>query len=131
MRKHVTPFTGTWKLNVAQSQFGSAPPPQSETITWAPDGTGTVEGIDAQGKPFHWSIPWSGGKEVPLDGIENGVSISTIRGPVLDAQTKMAGKTVTTVHAVVSPDGRTLTVTLDAIDEQGRPTQGVAIYERQ
>jgi hypothetical protein len=79
---------------------------------------------------FFKRLPW-GGKEVPIDGIENGVSISTIRGHVLDAQTKIGGKTVTTVHAVVSPDGRTLTVTLDAIDEQGRPTQGVAIYERQ
>ena len=43
---HTNPFTETWKLNIAKSKFTSGPAPQSTTVTMAPDGTFTMEGID-------------------------------------------------------------------------------------
>jgi hypothetical protein len=63
---HVTAFTGTWKINVAKSTFSPGPPPKSQTVTFAPSGKCTVEGLDAEGKSFGWSFPRSGGAMVPI-----------------------------------------------------------------
>ncbi len=71
---HVTAFTGTWKLNGAKSTFNPGPAPKSVTVTNAPDGTFQVESVDGQGKTMKWSHAWSGGAEVPIDGIENATS---------------------------------------------------------
>lgn len=79
---HTNAFTGTWKLDVAKSQFSPGPPPQSVTVTVAPDGAFAVEGIDAQGKPIKFSHAWSGGKEVPVSGagIDNETVITKVHG---------------------------------------------------
>jgi hypothetical protein len=53
-------------------------------FTVAPDGTFTVEGVDSQGKPIQWSHPWSGGKEVPINGIENATMLTKVHGRRLD-----------------------------------------------
>lgn len=128
---HTNAFTGTWKLNVAKSKFSPGPAPQSSMVTMAPDGTFTMEGVDSQGKPFKLSHPWSVNKEVPVDGIENATIITKLQGRTMDDTMKSGGKTVQTVHAVLSPDRRTSTATIDATDEQGRHIHNVVIYEKQ
>jgi hypothetical protein len=129
---HTTAFTGTWKLNVAKSTFNPGPAPQSVTVTNAPDGTFTAESVEAQGKPIQWSHAWSGGAEVPIDGIENATILSKVRGHTLDETMKIGGKTAETVHAVVSPNGRTMTTTIDATtDHQGGSMHNVLILEKQ
>jgi hypothetical protein len=128
---HSTPFTGTWKMNLAKSKFSPGPPPQSQTVTIAPDGTFTVERVDAQGKSYKTSHPWSGGAEVPVEGVENETMISKIQGHTADDTWKIRGKTIQTVHAVVSPDGRTITATIQATDNQGRPVHNVVILDKQ
>src|SRR4051812_16985770 len=89
--QHITLFTGIWKLNVAKSKFHPGTAPQSVTITVAPDGTFTVEGVDSQGKPMQWSHPWSGGKEVPIHGIENATMLTKVQGRMLDDAMKIGG----------------------------------------
>src|SRR5947209_17351512 len=81
---HTNAFTGTWKLNVAKSKFSQGPGPQSVTVTIAPDGTFTLDGVSPQGKPIKWSHPWSVEKEVPVDGIENGTIITKLQGHMAD-----------------------------------------------
>jgi hypothetical protein len=131
--EHTNAFTGTWKLNVAKSKISPGPLPQSITITFAPDGTTTLEIVNDKGKTYHRSFPWSGGKEVPFtgEGVENTVMISSIQGRTKDNILKTNGKVVLTSRDVVSPDGRTLTMTFDTTDEQGRSVHGVEVYEKQ
>jgi hypothetical protein len=129
---HTTAFTGTWKLNGAKSTFNPGPAPKSVTVTNAPDGTFKAQSVDAQGKAIKWSHAWSGGAEVPIDGIENATILSKVRGHTLDETMKIGGKTAETVHAVVSPNGRTMTTTIDATtDHQGGPMHNVLTLEKQ
>jgi hypothetical protein len=128
---HTNAFTGTWKLNVAKSKFNPGPPPQSVTVTSTPDGTFSVEEVDGQGKPVKFSHPWSGGKEVPVNGIENATWISNVRSRTIDDTMKVGGKTVEKVHVVLSPDGKTVTATIDETDPNGQRVHNVEVYEKQ
>jgi hypothetical protein len=129
---HTNAFTGVWKLNGAKSTFNPGPAPKSVTVTNAPDGKFTAESVGAQGKPIKWSYAWSGGAEVPIDGIENATMLSKVRGHTLDATVKIGGKTAETVQALVSPNGRTMTTTIGATtDHPGGPMHNVLILEKQ
>ena len=49
-------WVGTWKLNAAQSTFGSAAVTRAQTLKFEATPAGitlTSEGTDAQGKPMH------------------------------------------------------------------------------
>jgi hypothetical protein len=129
---HITPFTGTWKMNGAKSKFSPGPAPKTITVTNAPDGTFTAESLDDQGRRTQWSHRWSGGTEVDINGIENATMISKVRGHTVDETIKIAGKTVETVHAVVSPNGRNMTTTIDGTkDYRGQPMHDVLFLEKQ
>jgi hypothetical protein len=131
---HTNAFTGTWKLNVAKSQFNPGPAPQSITATLAPDGTFTLEFVDDKGKSHKSSHPWSGGKEIPLTndmGMENLTITSKIQGHTWDDTWKVKGRIVETVHIVLAPDGKTYTATVNTTDEQGRPVHNVMLCEKQ
>jgi len=127
---HTNAFTGTWKLNVEKSKF-IGPAPQSATVTIAPDGSFTFEGVDQKGQPHKWSHAWSVDKEVPVDGIDNGTIMTKLQGHTADDVMKIGGKTVQKVHAVLSPDGKTITATIDATDPQGRSVHNVEVYDKQ
>jgi hypothetical protein len=128
---HSNGFTGTWKLNVAKSQFRPGPGPRRETVTAIPGGRTTMEGMDADGKAYKVSYPRSDGKEVPFDGIESATITETIAGNTIDQTMKVGGKVVSRHHGLLSKDGRTATFTVTATDEQGRPVQNVYVYEKQ
>jgi hypothetical protein len=124
-------FTGTWKLNVAKSHFDPGPPPHSEAVTMAPDGTFTVEAVSAEGKAIKWSHPWSGGKEVPVSGIEKATVITKVQGRTIDDTMKISGKIMQTAHVVLSPDGKTCTTTGTGTNAQGHPVHNVEIFDKQ
>jgi hypothetical protein len=128
---HTNAFTGTWKLNAAQSQYQPGPGPQSATVTMAPDGRFALKAVDPQGRPGQYSYTWSVGKEVPVEGIAEATVSTELRGHTADRTMKIADKIVQTAHAVVSPDGRTMTVTVNVPDTQGHPAQIVEIYDKQ
>jgi hypothetical protein len=43
---------------------------------------------------------------------------------------KQEGKTVRTLHRVLSPDGRTMTVMMEGTDAQDRPVHHVEAFEK-
>ncbi|MBV9037918.1 MAG: hypothetical protein JO182_25735 [Acidobacteriaceae bacterium] len=135
--QHITPFTGTWKVNLAKSKYSPGPPPRNApTVSWAPDGTFMMEQVDDKGQTHKWTHPWSDGKEVPvqeipMEGTQNDTVLSKYRDHTLDEMYKEGGKTVMTVHAVISPDGRTETATIHSTDEKGRPVHNIVICEKQ
>ncbi len=122
-------FTGTWKLNVAKSQYGQGPAPSSEILTIAPDGRTTIEAVTDGGKTSKWSFPRSDGKEVSIDGVEHGTIIEKRSARQSDYTMKI-GEVTVVAHVVVSDDGRTITRTFDASDSQGHGMHGVAVYEK-
>ena len=136
------PQMGTWKLNVAKSKFSPGLPPQSQTVTTEPYGNDGVklslDALNARGEKF--TIGYSAkydGKEYPR--IETGagaVSGQTVTLQRMDARTieriaYLAGKKLTTERWVISPDGKTRTVTQTGTNPQGVQVNIVMVYERQ
>jgi hypothetical protein len=131
--EHITPFTGTWKLNLAKSRFNPGPPFKSFTLTFTPDGTRKLDLVYADGQSLKASLPWSDGKEVSVtaaQGMENVTATSKIRANTFDDTWKQNGKIIERVHGVVSSDGGTLTITVDGTDSQGRTFRNHLIFER-
>jgi hypothetical protein len=124
------PFVGRWQLNVAKSKFSPGPPPKSETVTIAPDGKVTVEGVDPQDKSFQWSYTRSGDAAVPIEGMENATVMEKMSGNTVDHTWKVGGGN-TTGHGVVSKDGRTMTYTQNGTDHESHRVHNVIIFEKQ
>jgi len=124
---------GVWKLDVAQSKFGSEAPVKSGTLTILKDTPDAMawryEGVDATGKPvaFSWSGPPDGSMQDLKDGegkpvgkesmkIDGDVSIRHGEFPgvgTMDARgtTSADGNTFTNVETMKTPDGKTTTTT--------------------
>jgi hypothetical protein len=126
---HTTAFTGTWKVNVAKSKFSPGPGPKGQTVTITPDGKSMVKGVDQDGKSFHWSFPWSGGVEVPIEGVENSTVIEKISGNTINHTFKY-GRGSSTGHGAISKDGKTLTYGQDFTDDQGNREHALVILEK-
>ncbi|MDQ2710770.1 MAG: hypothetical protein M3Y24_00820 [Acidobacteriota bacterium] len=129
--EHITPFTGTWKLNLAKSSFNPGLPFKSFTITFTPDGTRKLDLIGADAQSLKASLPWSDGKEVHVTGMENATATSKIHGKIFHDIWKQNGRIIEDVHGVVSSDGRTLTTTVDARYQQDRPIHNHLTFEMQ
>jgi len=130
------PNLGTWKLNESKSKL--APSGAKNTLvvyTAVGDSVKvTVDGVDWKGKTFQ--AEWTGkfdGKDYPLKGDPLGDSWSYTK---VDARTlaltaKVGDKTIYTSKIVVSPDGKTRTVTSSATDDQGKKYSTTAVYDKQ
>jgi hypothetical protein len=127
--EHITAFTGTWKLNPAKSTFDPGPPFRSFTLTFTPDGTRNLDLMRADGQAFKASLPWSDGREVVVAG--DVTASSRIAGRSFRDTWKANGKVIEQVHGVASSDGRTLTITVDGTDSQGRAFHNRLRFEKQ
>jgi len=128
---------GTWKLNVAKSTFKPGPPPAAETrvyqaqakgvkttvrTTWADQLSSTVEyPANYDGKDY----PVSGSRDVDT------VVLTRMDDFSSEAVLKHAGKEIGTARRVVSPNGKTMTITYKGINTRGDKVDNVAIYDRQ
>jgi hypothetical protein len=131
------PLIGTWKLNLAKSTYSPGPGPRSQTITTQAEGQGlkfTVEGVDAQGNPT----------KAVLAAINDGKSYAATGNPAYDASSAKrvndstiwvirtkAGKVVQTLIGVVSPDGKTWTITTAGVTPNGQQLYNVSVNEKQ
>jgi hypothetical protein len=130
------PHMGTWKLDEAKSKI-PAGVVKNSTVTYANDGDNvkvTTDGIDGDGKPMH--TEWTGkfdGKEYPLTGdpTADSRSYKMIDEHTLDLTSKKSGKATNSGHVVVSKDGKTRTLQLNATDSSGKKVSGVSMYNKQ
>ena len=128
------PLNGTWKLNVAKSTYSPGPAPQSQTVMI--DGTDAARKImvdltPATGAAAHWEVSGASGKELPVVGTNPNADtyvVKRINATTLEAQYMKGGKPTLKQTAVVSADGKTLTVTASGTDAQGRTVNNVAVY---
>jgi len=130
---HVNAFTGTWKMDIAKSRFAGGTPPKQEIFTFQPDGSLLVSIETPGGGKLSFSRPWSGGREVALTGTPdaNATMTTVIHGRILKDTWKVGGKVLRTARGEVSPNGLTLTVTVDGKDDQGRPERRVEVFDKQ
>jgi hypothetical protein len=128
---HVTLFTGTWKLNLAKSKFKLGPAFKSFTITFTADGTRHLDLIGPDGETHKPSLPWSDGKEVAVENMENTTATSKIQGRTFHDSWKQNGKVIEDVHGSVSRRGRTLRTRVDGTDNQGHPFHNELTFDKQ
>ena len=131
---------GTWKLNVQKSKFPSGIAPRSDTRTYEDRGGGaimsthTTVGQDGQETLTTYAAKFDG-KEYPVSTRGSG-ALSTISFHVIDEYSESFvltrdGKVATRGTTSISKDGRTMTMTLNTTNAQGRPEQAIDIYEKQ
>jgi hypothetical protein len=127
---------GTWKLNEAKSKLGTGAP-KNNTVVYTTAGDNmkvTVDGIDGDGKPTH--NEWTGkfdGKDYPVTGDPNVDmrSYTKIDDHTLGLNAKKGGKVTTSGRIVVSPDGKSRTVTTRGTDSKGNKVSSTAVYDKQ
>jgi hypothetical protein len=130
-------FTGTWKLNVAKSDFGPLPGPESRTDTivqTASDFKDSVVAAGAQGNQAYTITYTLDGKEsINRPGGMELHSVANIEGATLVVNTKLKFQdNDVEVHAVwsLSPDGKTLTSANHLTSPMGEADQKF-VFEKQ
>ena len=132
------PRIGTWKLNVAKSKYNPGPAPQSQTLKVEASGKGekvTSEVVGADGKRTTSTYTANfDGKDYPLSGSLVGadkVSLKRVDARTTERTDKKDGKAVMTLKRVVSPDGKTMTVTSKGTNAEGKPVNNVVVFDKQ
>jgi hypothetical protein len=131
------PLIGTWKLNLAKSTYSPGPPPRSQTISTQAEGQGlrfTIDTIDAQGNPAKAVLmAIDDGKSYPVTGASgyDATSFKTVNDSTAWIIRTNAGKVVQTLISVMSPDGKTWTVTTAGVTPNGQQLYNVAVREKQ
>jgi len=129
-------FVGTWKLNLAKSKFTGTQPPKSETRTVVTQGDGekvTYEVIAADGSPISYGYTTNlDGKDVRYSGRHpfgsDTVAIKRVDANTITAISKKAGKMLYTARAVVSEDGKVLTIMLKGTNGEGQPISITTVW---
>jgi hypothetical protein len=130
------PLLGTWQINLSKSKYSPGPPPRSQAMSIQAEGQnlkGTVTGTDTSGNPINFMATFVFDGMPHPTGNPNGDATAYTR---VDAYTVIrsltkAGKLVETLTFVVSPDGKTLTITTNGIAANGRPFNNVAVADKQ
>ena len=127
---------GTWKLNSAKSKFTPGTP-KNDTVIVEVAGANmkiTVDGTDGDGKPAHNT--WTGkfdSKDYAVTGdpASDMRSYTAVNDHTWTLAQKKGGKVTTTGRIVVSPDGKSRTVTVTGTDPQGKKIASTAVYDKQ
>ena len=130
------PQMGSWKLNESKSKITPGTLKNTQVVYSSMFGQVKIkaDGIDANGKPSH--TEWSGrfdGKDYPVTGdpTSDGRSYTKVNERTLTTTNKKNGKVTVTGQIVVSPDGKTRTVTLTGTTPKGKKFKNVAVYDKQ
>ncbi len=129
------PNLGTWKLNEAKSKI-PAGASKNTSVVYTAEGDNykcVVDGVDASGKALH--NEWVGkfnGKDYPLvgDSSADSRSLKMTSPNHYNLTNKKDGKTTTSGTVVVSPDGKSRTVTTHTT-EGGKKMNVVFVYDKQ
>jgi hypothetical protein len=130
-------WLGTWKLNVEKSKVSPGPSPKSLTLKFeASQGLIklTSDGVDAEGKATHGTFSSKfDGKDVPWEGNPNADTAAPkkINDNTYESVWKKGGKVTITAKAVVSKDGKTLTISQTGKNAKGETVNNTSVFEKQ
>jgi hypothetical protein len=127
---------GTWKLNEAKSKI-PAGVSKNVTVVYTADGDNlkaVLDGVDGSGNPTH--SEWIGkfdGKDYPVTGDPSvdSRSITEVDAHHFKVATKKDGKIAHTGTIVISPNGKTRTLSVHAAGPDGKQVAAVFVYHRQ
>jgi hypothetical protein len=128
---------GTWKLNVAKSTFRPGPPPVSEIRVYKAEANGvktTVKTMWADRTSTAVEYPANyDGKDYPVSGSRDvdAVVLTRMDDFTSAATLKHFGKEIGVARRVVSPDGKTMTISYKGINTRGDQVDNVAVYDKQ
>lgn len=130
------PQMGTWKLNEAKSKIAPGSP-KNTTVVYAAAGDEvkvTTDGTGTDGSAVH--TEWTGkfdGKDYPLTGDPTADmrSYKMVNDHTLGLTNKKDGKVTTVGQIVVSPDGKSRTLTVHRTGEDGKKTTSAFIYDKE
>lgn len=129
-------FDGTWKLNEKKSHLGRGMG-RNQTVRYEmafPFRTKvTIDRTDARGRAGH--DEWVGmfdGRDYPVTGdpTSDMRSYNKVDDHTLNFWAKKGGKVTMSGKLVVSPDGKTRTVTATAIGPKGKKVHFTAVYDK-
>jgi hypothetical protein len=129
--------SGTWKLNESKSTFAPGAT-KNHTVTYTETKGDmmelTVEGMDNNGKPVHWT--WKGKFDGEQYKVEGNAIVDTIAYKALNDHTNSAtgmkeGKVVFTGTIKVAEDGNSRMVTTTMTDANGKKQTDKAYYDKQ
>jgi hypothetical protein len=130
-----SPFSGTWKLNLAKSKL-TPPVPKSDIAVVDADENGlklNQDVITDKGESLKISYEAKfDGKDYPVTGdpSSDSVSYQRVNANTLKGTLKKGGKVTTDATIVVSKDGKITTV--DYTDySQATPAKGTSVYDKQ
>lgn len=131
------PAVGTWKLDIAKSQYSPGASPKSGIATYdeTADGlkrTGETIGADGRKTSLEYTVKYDD-KDYPLTGSDSSDTISAkrINDRTVVSTLKKSGKVISTVERVVSEDGKTMTLTVNGSNAKGEKIHYVAVYDKQ
>jgi hypothetical protein len=126
---------GTWKLNEAKSKIPAGMSKNTSVVyTMAGDNyKAVVDGVDGSGKPLH--NEWTGkfdGKDYPTTGdpTADTRALKMTAPNHYQLTNKKGGKTTTTGTIVVSPDGKSRTLTVSGTDAGGKKSSATFVYDK-
>jgi len=129
------PHMGTWKLNEAKSKI-PAGMMKNTTVTYAEEGDSVKVTTDGTLGDKPVKTEWTGkfdGKDYPLTGdpTADSRSYTKVDDRTLTLDNKKDGKVTTHGRIVVSPDGKTRTLTASGKDSAGKKITSTAVYDKQ
>ena len=130
-----SPFSGTWKLNLAKSKL-TPPVPKSDIAVVDADENGlklSEDIVTDKGESLKISYEAKfDGKDYPVTGdpSSDSVSYQRVNANTLKGKTKKDGKVATDATIVVSKDGKITTVNYTDYS-QAKPAKGTGVYDKQ
>ncbi len=134
----VSPFIGSWKMNIAKSKFEGTPPVKSYSITITDAGDGKLHNlaqwVDGDGTKAQAEYTTKAdGKASPVTGYPNADSVrSTSTGPRSSKMSLLkGGKVVEWGKYSVSSNGKSMHGMEGGIDADGAKYKWTEVFERQ
>ena len=129
---------GTWELDLDRSTFSPGPPPRRQTLTYQAAGkqwTALVQGIDASGKPINPDVDnlliSFDDRDHPTANVDYETTMwQRVNPNKYLVIRKKAGKVVLTSTNVLSPDGKTMTITTIGKNAAGQSVNNVRVYAK-
>ena len=131
----VKAWGGTWHLNTAASKWGAAGSEVSETRTYSyADGKLTMKSSAKDDKAKQTDFTYSAaldGQSYPMTGNANAdsISITGVSAYEIKATSRMKGKVTVQSDAIVSADGKHLTIKRTYVAQKGSPTETL-VFDR-
>ncbi len=137
LRADDDPFIGTWKLNLAKSKFDPGPPPKNITHTYVPFGDDglkiTTVTVNAKGEESkrEYTVKFDGKYyPVPNDPGRDEVSSERPNSYRHEGLGRLRGQVNAHWSRQISKDGKTLTITTDGTNPEGKPKHDIRVFDK-